>query len=95
MKKTICLLNIILIIFMTVSCSGGVAKIELDRLTTDSLATSGDNIFISTDEKYEELAGKIKNVVTEKAFPGSVLLATDSQIIYASGTDAFEKDGKA
>lgn len=65
-----------------------------DKITLDGLDNSEKNIYLSTDERYSELAEKVKSAVTAKEFPGSLLIATDEQIIFASGTDRLQKDGE-
>lgn len=70
------------------------STITIERLTLDGLSNPEKNIYITTDENYIELAEKIKGEVTRKRFPGSILIATDNQIIYASGTDVLQKDGE-
>ena len=68
--------------------------IIMERLTLDQLSNPEKNIYITTDEKYMELAENVMGEVTGEKFPGSILIATDEQIIYASGTDVLQKDGE-
>lgn len=68
--------------------------IIMERLTLDQLSNPEKNIYITTDEKYMELAENVMGEVTGEKFPGSILIATDEQIIYASGTDVLQKNGE-
>lgn len=67
---------------------------DFSKLTLDESVNCNKNVYLSNDEEYRELAEKIKGVVISREFPGSLLIATDEQIIYASGTDCIQKDGE-
>ncbi|MCQ2497142.1 MAG: beta-lactamase family protein [Lachnospiraceae bacterium] len=94
MKRVFCVIATALLLVVLMACTGEkVKKIDIERLTLEDLSKEEGNIYVSKDEKYSELAEKIKNTVKRKEFPGSLLVATDSRIIFASGTDALQKDG--
>lgn len=65
----------------------------IERLTLEKLANTEGNIYVATDGRYKDLADKLRKTVTEAEFPGSIVVATDSDIIYSSGTDVLQKDG--
>lgn len=49
---------------------------------------------VTTNSEYPELVQKLAEEIARKEFPGSIVIATDDEIIYASGTDALQFDGQ-
>jgi len=53
---------------------------------------NGDGVWLTDDERYDEIAAKLHDVC-EKNMNGSVLLATDDKVIFAGGFAGKEIDG--
>lgn len=85
MKKPV--LTLLLILTAAVLLIGSSAN------ALDGLAETDDNFFISTDPAYEKLADRVKKTSHSNSFSGSILLATEDQIILYGGPKAMTTDG--
>ena len=97
MKKTISIIICCFSILFLIACSnnGGEKKeISIGYLTLDNLDNVHDNIYVSKNEKYAEMCKDLLQEVERKELPGSLIVATDQQILFASGTDILESDGE-
>ena len=52
-----------------------------------------NNTFVNTDEKYSELISQVNEAVAKFGFEGSMLIATDDEIIMYSGPKALSVTG--
>ena len=93
MKK---FLSIVLILSMTlgaVSCTPGLndrIKVE-DQLS--KLTQAGDNIWINDDKEYEAMVNSLLYITNDTETEGCWLVATDDDIIFASGNGIMDNDG--
>ena len=51
------------------------------------------NIYVSGNEDYEAIANYLQYIATESDFKGSMIVATDDEIIFAAGTGLLDVDG--
>ena len=59
-----------------------------------SLVNTKEHIWISKEAKYEKLIRKLYEIVEKQNVRGSLLVATDNQIVFASGTRSVETSGE-
>lgn len=69
-----------------------VPSVEWDKIEDQmsELVNVGGNIWMNDDEKYEALTVSLNNIIASNGIAGTLVVATDSQIIYASGTNAYD-----
>ena len=97
MKKYIATIICIICIFSLSACNyhaDADKEISTEYLSLENLENVHDNIYISRDDKYIEMCQNVQQEVERKALPGSLIIATDQQILFASGTDITEKGGE-
>lgn len=49
-----------------------------------------DNIYMNEDERFTELTVSLNNIIDTGRISGTLVVATDHEIIYASGTGAYD-----
>lgn len=97
MKKCISLILCFVCMFSLFACDYNVEtnkETSSEFLTLDNLDNVQDNIYFSKDDKYIEMCKNIQQEIERKSVPGSIIIANDQQILFASGTDIFEKGGE-
>lgn len=98
MKKRRILLAAVMMFLLLCGCAKAADEknrtINIEKLSLEGLSNPEGNVYCTTDEKYGELAEKLMKEVTSKEFPGSIIVASDDGIIYASGTDKLQTDGQ-
>ncbi|MBR1431822.1 hypothetical protein, partial [Ruminococcus sp.] len=69
---------------------------ELVKLNSgvSDIAYAGEHIWHSGKAEYAELIGKLTDFVKTENIRGTVLIATDSDIIWASGSRSKDIDGE-
>lgn len=65
-----------------------------EYLLIDHLENAEGHIYVTKDEQYADMVQKVMQEVRRKKCPGSIVIATDQQILWASGTDALQFDGE-
>ena len=60
----------------------------------EDLQETDDNFFVSTDPAYEALVSRVKKTAHSNSFTGSILLATEDQVILYGGPKATTREGK-
>lgn len=65
-------------------CESGILK---------GLKIEENNTFVNTDEKYSEFISNVKDIVAKSFFAGSMIIATDDEIIMYTGPKALSVTG--
>ncbi len=60
---------------------------------SEGLTETDDNFFVNTDPRYEKIVERLKTTSHSSSFSGSVLLATDDEIIAYGGPKAVTTEG--
>lgn len=97
MKKLVSVMLCCISIFLLIGCGNGAEskkEISLEYFSLDNLENVHENIYLSKDERYTQLCQNVLQEVERKALPGSLIIANDQQILFASGTDILQTDGK-
>lgn len=63
--------------------------LELDE-QLGKLTNVQDNIWMNDDEKYAELTVSLNNIIATQGIAGTLVVATDHDVIYTSGTGAYD-----
>lgn len=61
---------------------------------SEGLTETDDNFFVNPDPRYEKVVERLKTTSHSSSFSGSVLLATDDEIIAYGGPKAMTTEGK-
>ena len=56
----------------------------------DRLTNVHDNVYVNEDEKYSELTVSLNNIIDSGKISGTLVVATDHEIIFAAGTGAYD-----
>lgn len=93
-KTCISVVTTISVLFQLASCRSGLnsrIKVE-DELSGMNIVER--NIYVSGNGEYEEIEDYFRYIVTDSDFKGSIIVATDDEIIFASGSGIPDIDGK-
>ena len=80
--KLLCLLTAAVLMAVSLTCA-------LAEMREDA-----DNFFVNTDQKYEKLIDRMEKSSHNNSFTGSVLIATEDEIILYGGPKAVTRDGR-
>ena len=61
---------------------------------SEGLTETDDNFFVNPDPRYEKVVERLKTTSHSSSFSGSVLLATDDEIIAYGGPKAMTTEGE-
>ena len=82
-------LKLLLSVLMTV-----ILLIGSNVCASEELQETDDNFYVSVDPAYEKLVDRVKKASHSNSFNGSVLIATEDQIILYGGPKAMNTEGK-
>ena len=79
--KLLCVLTAAVLTAVSFACALGESRED------------ADNFFVSTDQKYEKVIDRVEKASHNNSFTGSVLIATEDEIILYGGPRAVTRDG--
>lgn len=90
------LISIVLVFSMLIgltSCKRDLnSKIKVE-IELSQLNNVEGNIYVSDKKEYQEITNYLQYIATEADFEGSIMVATDDEIIFAAGTSLLDVDG--
>ena len=93
LKRITAALMATVMIFGITSCKKDLKdKTDIENEISKLQVVDG-NIWINTDKKYENMVNLLLYQVQETDLRGSVIVATDDEVIFASGTRLLDNDG--
>ncbi|MBO7452908.1 MAG: serine hydrolase [Clostridiales bacterium] len=92
MKRLLSALLVVINVFLLVSCSSSSGP-KLDVEDQLGKMKTADNIYYSENKDYESAINWLKYEVEEAGFKGTLIVATDDEILFASGARALDIDG--
>ena len=91
MKRLISIILVLINVLLFVSCSPSGPKLdvedELSKMKTDN------NIYYSENEDYDSIVKWLKYEVEETDIRGTVIVATDDEVLFAAGARLLDVDG--
>ena len=98
-KRTVSLVLVFTMVLGLTSCKSKKKKKDLSSCTNieeqlRSLKNVEGNIWVNEDKKYENMVNLLLYRVQNTEFRGSMIIATDDEVIFASGTQLLDIDGK-
>lgn len=79
------IVSVLMIVVLLTGCSSGILK---------GMKSAGDNIYVTRDSKYEKLAKLASDSARELGFRGTMIIATDEDIIMYCGQGSTDVNGK-
>lgn len=90
------LISIVLVFSMLIgltSCKRDLnSKIKVE-IELSQLNNVEGNIYVSDKKEYQEITNYLQYIATEADFEGSIMVATDDEIIFAAGISLLDVDG--
>ena len=91
MKKLISIFLVVINVLLFISCSSSGPKLdvedELNKMKTDN------NIYYSENEDYSSIVKWLKYEFEENDIRGTVIVATDDEVLFAAGARLLDVDG--
>lgn len=93
MKKVIAAFMTAVMVLGVTSCKKNIKTITNVENEISQLQNVEGNIWINTDEEYENMVNVLLYQAQETDLSGSLIVATDDEVIFASGTRLLDNDG--
>lgn len=93
MKKIIAAFMTAVMVLGVTSCRKNIKTITNVENEISQLQNVEGNVWINTDEEYENMVNVLLYQAQETDLSGSLIVATDDEVIFASGTRLLDNDG--
>ena len=93
MKKIIAAFMTAVMVLGVTSCKKNIKTITNVENEISQLQNVEGNVWINTDEEYENMVNVLLYQAQETDLSGSLIVATDDEVIFASGTRLLDNDG--